>query len=270
MSDDSAVAARISSITMRPSSVSAIRGGGATHATVKLDRAMEFSGEVSFNAGSALGSLDFGFFQIGRPFEVYKAIWTNSSGGSTSDIMVDETAAMRKELPAQDHSGVFFHSLGMAAVPTTETIDDKAKTVQVNYVDTPKTPFQITRPNNGVDYRLSKLGVMSFFFTGFGLVRNGKALILATRYWTMRYCEEIAASTDLSRDGSVRRAVEVTPLRDGRTHSCDLGEPGARDANGNAPGWGNATDQAKTFVEVAKAVARGAMTRGPGTFDKTC
>jgi hypothetical protein len=270
VSDDSAVSSRISSVTMKPSSVSVIRGGGATHATVKLDKPMEFSGEVSFNAGTALGSLDFGFFQIGRPFEVYKAIWTNSSGGTSSDIMVDETAAMRKELPAQDHAGVFFHSTGMSAVPTTDTIDDKAKTVKVKYVDTPGTPFQIMRPSNGVDYRLSKLDVMSFFFTGFGLVRNGKALILGTRYWTMRYCEEIPSSTDLSKDGSVKKAVEVTPLRDGRTHSCDLGEPGARDANGNAPGWGNPADQAKTFAYVANTVASGAMTRGPGTFDKKC
>jgi hypothetical protein len=257
---------------MKPSTPSVRRFGdtaGTPQAIVELDKPMAFDGEVKFKAGTALGALTFGFFQIGRPFETYKAVYTRSDASSKPDILIDESAAMRSELPAQDHSSVFFDSAGSDPAQQV-TIGDAAETVKLKYIDTPSTPFQVVRSVNNVDYRLSKVVVTTFFFTGFGLMKQKQALILGTRYWTMRYCEEIPAGTDLGKDGNTKVPVSVTPLRDCRTHSGDLGEPGARDAGGNAPGWGNGVDASKTFVAIANRIAGGAMSKGPDTYDKKC
>jgi hypothetical protein len=101
-------------------------------------------------------------------------------------------------------------------------------------------------------------------------VKGGQALLLATRYWTTRYCEEIPPTADLKKNGKIKVPVSLSPERDCRSHSCDLGEPGARDAKGNAPGWGNSVDAAKTYFYIANTVAKFAVTKGPGKYDKKC
>jgi hypothetical protein len=224
---------------------------------------MEFDGKVTFKPGPSQGSLDFGFFQLGRQFETYRAVYTRSGNTTKPNLKVDETQNMRTELPAQDHAKRFFTS-------KPHTLGDAAKNVSVKFSDKPQTPFQAVRPFNSVDFRLSGVSVESFFFTGFGLVKSGRALLLATQYWTIRYCEELSLSADLSKDGTKKVPVKVTPERDCRTHGCDLGEPGARDAANNAPGWGNGVDLAKTYVVVANQVAATARPKGPDKFNLDC
>jgi hypothetical protein len=233
---------------------------------VRLDKAMEFEGKVTFASGTPQGTLEFGFFQIGRPFEAYKAIWSRA-GAADPDIKVDEMKNMRNGLPAQDHATVFYQSPGNA--PQSAPIDAAGTSVAVTFDDTPRTPFNVTRSLQGVDYQSSFVQTNSFFFTGFGLVKNGQALLLATRYWTMRYCEAIPPA-GLSSDGTKKVAVSLTPVRDCRSHSGDLGEPGAGAASNNAPGWGNGVDLTKTYAAVAGNVAGKSSADGPSTFDKNC
>lgn len=268
VSVDSTLADRITAISMNekgtPSVVrKAQQGSLASFANITLDKPMEFEGKVTFKAGTSQGSLQFGFFQLGRPFEVYEAVYTRADPHPKPNLSVNETNAMRAELPAQDHDTPLFsgssHTVGGGALSVTE-----------KFSDPPKTPFQTIRPSNGVNYRLSGVRIASFFFTGFGLLKGGRALLLSTRYWTMRYCEEIPAATDLSKDGTKKEPVHLTPARDGRTHGLDLGEPGARKAGNNAPGWGNSADPAKTYVHVANVIAASAIAKGPDKFDFSC
>jgi hypothetical protein len=274
VSADAALAARISAVSMkasaRPSTMRIFyKGKTGEFAKIELDKPMAFEGKVTFKSGPAQGNLTFGFFQIGRPFETYEAAWTRpGTGHAKPDIKVDESRNMRKELPAQDHATVLWDDPNDK--PQKVNIGSAAKTVTAKFDDKPSTPFQLIRPSGNVDYRLSGVVAHSHFFTGFGPVKGGQALLLATRYWTTRYCEEIPPTADLKENGTIKVPVSLSPERDCRSHSCDLGEPGARDAKGNAPGWGNSVDTAKTYAYLANTVARFAVTKGPGKYDKKC
>lgn len=232
---------------------------------------VEFKGRVNFKAGAAIGTADFGFFQLGRFYETYRATYRREGSvpGPDTDLLSDESQRFRGALPAQDHADLFYK--GLRNGPQTVTVGKQGRTVTVGFDDSPHTPFQNVIPKNGQNFRISSVSVESFFFTGFGMVKGGQALIFATRYWDFKYCETIAPSTDLKaeRTGGV--------LNTGSENSClvadgQLGEKGANNPAGNAPGWGNTTSVDKTYVAIAQAIGNSAIfnVRGPGRFDAMC
>lgn len=273
--DVSQVADRITSISMDVAQTPNVKmfphgpQGAATHVQIRPDRPMAFDGKVSFKPGPSLGSMKFGFFQIGRPYEAYHGVYTRAGSHSAPDIEVYDTMEMRKDLPAQDHHTQMWEDANDG--PVTETIGSGAQRVQAGMDDTPSTPFQIERPYNGDTYRLSGVSVASFFFTGFGVIWNGQPLVLATRYWTARYCETLPLSADLNQPRQKQVPIDLSQTRDCRSHGGDLGEAGAGSASGNAPGWGNATQPSKTYAYLMNSVRNNASTtNGPGNFDVGC
>jgi peptidoglycan hydrolase-like protein with peptidoglycan-binding domain len=273
VSADAAVSDRITSLSLKPKSKPTILretdSNDPNHLSVTLENPLEFTGAVTFKPGPALGNMELGFFQLGRPFEVYRATYRRKDGAAVSkpDQNVDETAKIRKDLPAQDHADVFYRSLTNGA--KTIVVGAGAQAETVKYDDHPASPFQKEIVSNSVKYKISGIAAQSFFFLGFGILRKGAPLMLATRYWTMKHCEALAPSDDFKKP-SKGNAVEITLERSCQKTNCDLGEPGAGAAAGSAPGWGNTVGPDKTYSRFVRLAILNRTIQGPGKFTIGC
>jgi hypothetical protein len=213
--------------------------------------------------------MELGFFQLGRPFEVYRATYRRDDGAPVPnpDMTIDESMNIRKLLPAQDHADVFYRT--PANNPKSIAVGKKAQVEAVNYDDRPSSIFQKDQVHSTGDYSISGIALESFFFLGFGLLRGGTPLMLATRYWTIKHCEARLPSLDLSQE-RIGRQVEITPQRDCRKGNCDLSEPGAAAPAGSAPGWGNTASPAVIYRQVIADAVTNQKLKGPGLFKLAC
>jgi hypothetical protein len=236
---------------------------------ITLDNPLVLTGTVAFTTGAPLGALQFGFFQLGRPFETLRFTYTRKDGKAVADpnLIRNATMAIRKDLPAQDHSSVFFESTLNPA--RTETIDAGAKSVTASYSDKPSTAIEKETTHDGIDYQLNGISVESFFFTAFGLVKSGRVLVLNTRYWDVKYCERIPLGANLS-GTKTGQSVTLPAAADCRTGGCSLGEPGASTKAGLAPGWGNTVSPSDTYLQIVSIAFGSTFSAGPGSFSIDC
>jgi peptidoglycan hydrolase-like protein with peptidoglycan-binding domain len=206
-----------------------------------LDQPFEAAATVKLSPGKDLAGVRFGFFSLGRPFELWRVIYRRLGAGaneSGAELNRDETFPLRDQLPALDHVSTFYplpDGKQPAAVSGTET------EVKVEFRDRPGNVFDEAIEVQKVFFGLNGIFVQSFFFTALGLVTpGGQALLLKTFYWTVRYCEAIG--------GNLSKAVTGSPIGISGPFDCLQGdcrenEPGA-DKFGSSGG--------KTFGAIVK------------------
>jgi Putative peptidoglycan binding domain len=272
VSTDAAVASRIKSTTMTGRRPTVQRQDAGHKVNITLDTALALTGTVVFTSGAALGTLQFGFFQLGRPFETLRFTYTRKDGKAVSDpnLLRNATFAIRKSLPAQDHSGLFFEDpTNPATAARTATIGAGSQSVTARYTDRPGTAVEKETNHNGIDYQLDGISLESFFFTAFGLVKGGQVLVLNTAYWDMKYCERIPLGANLSAT-QPGQSITLSAADDCRTSGCSLGEPGASGAAGSAPGWGNTVSPSDTYLSIVSTAFGSTFSTGPGKFSIDC
>ena len=235
---------------------------------VTVTSPLEVEANAQFTPGPHLSGLKFGFFQLLRPFELYRATMHRAfvdASKRDADLDLSLTSKLRSKLPLLDHSGGerFFAFLGKS----TQVSADENGEVTATYRDIPSAPFakDIEKPSgSGTIYDLSGVAARSFFFTAFGALSGSDPIILATFYWDLRHCERIAPSEiTKTKEGA---PVSVAPFRYCNTGDCDLGEPGANQF-GTAP-----TDVANAWFKdtVFASILNPPAYNGPGTFDIGC
>jgi hypothetical protein len=266
---DTSLASKLVSVSLRKLSTPQIvrtDHPGSGSIDLHLTKPLEVEATAQFVPGPHLSGLQFGFFQLGRPYELYRA--TQHLQGvdpavPDKDLNIDLTTALRAPLPELDHTkgAVFYESAGL---PVSQPADASGK-VKVKYTDYPSTPFakEIEKPP-GSYYGLSGIAAQSWFFSAFGAFDGKDAIMLATWYWDMQHCENVAPGT-VAKDVKGAQA-NVAPFRYCNTGGCDLGEPGA-DKFG--------TPATNTFLSAAGTVIYNKFMNvsaydGPGTYNVAC
>jgi hypothetical protein len=196
---------------------------GKVHQT--LNRPFEFSAMIKLKPGPSLAGARFGFFQLGRPFEVWRVTYRSldaKKGQQKADRNRDETNPLRSKLPARDHVSTFYPD-PKGGQPT--PVSASSAQAKVDFHDRPGNVFDDLVDVGGELFRLSGIFTQSFFFTALGVVTSqGRPLLLETFYWTIRYCEEIGPNLFKPNTGEV---VAVSGPFDCRQGDCREGEPGA-------------------------------------------
>ncbi len=216
---------------------------------------LKLTGTASVTAGPDQSNFEFGFLQLGRPFEIARATYheLGAPPGGKRDLDFNASDNIRKLLPALDHSSFWFS-------------DKEAKkgssSVQVNYDDLPSQFFETEIGKNGKYYGLTGLALQSFLFTAFAVkLPDGSLHPLKTFYWDIKYCERIAPGTDLKRNVRKASPINISPVSD-----CASG------CNANEPGFDKIHQPRSTDTYLA-AVLNGrnsASILGPDDFDIGC
>jgi peptidoglycan hydrolase-like protein with peptidoglycan-binding domain len=263
-----ALKARIQSVSMTlPKDIRVVRlaaKNDKVHQT--LDRPFEFDATVKLRPGPDLAGARFGFFQLGRPFELWRVIYrrvgakTNESG---ADRNRDETFPLRSKLPALDHVSTFYPLPdGKQPAPVTaSSVEAKAE-----FRDRPGNLFDDFLDVGGETFRLSGIFTQSFFFTALGLVTTGgQALLLKTFYWTVRNCEEIGPNLFNTVQGP---PIGISGPFDCLQGDCRENEPGAdKFGSSGAKSFGAIVEETLPTYGDGKANKPPA---GPGDFKLPC
>lgn len=265
---DAPLASKLVSVALRQTSkplVARQRRKGADTIDLLMSRPLEVEATAQFASGADAAGLTFGFFQLGRPFELYRATMRKvgaDPGSSGDDLSLDLTSRLRSRLPLPDHStgARFFASLGQSQTATA----DAGGKVSMKYSDLLSTPIPADIQKGGIYYGLTGIAAQSFLFTAFGAWDGTDAIILSTFYWDMKHCEAI-------QPGDVNTAksfgpINVAPFRDCKAGGCDLSEPGAsqfgQPASESFLSWVGTT--------ILGSIQNPAAYAGPSTFSIGC
>ena len=203
--------------------------------------------------GPDAAKYEFGFLQLGRPFEAYRGTWHKLGADPAfpgNDLKHDATMSIRKYLPALDHSTPWF---GASAF---------GPNAEVAYDDNPGTPFEVSVGRGDDFYYLSGLLSTSFLFTAFAVKGpDGVFRPLRTFYWGLNYCEDIPPGTDYNKE-KTGNPFDVAPVRDCLAGPCDESEPGFSKVNDPRT--------ADTYVAATTNGLNDAPWEGPGTFKIEC
>jgi hypothetical protein len=237
---------------------------GSGIVNMSINPAMKATATVLVTGGPDTEKFEFGFFQLCRPFELLRATYRKdgASPGSKSDLDFNATMEIRKGLPALDHSTFWFANLGKEIKDSPPvTAAGKTATVNLTFEDPPAQFFQTGQNFNNEHYSITGLAWQSFFFTALSVkLPDGKLQHLKTFYWDIKHCERLnpGDAAKPAKGGS----VNVAPVRDCRSGSCDAGEPGF-----------DKVDKARTGDTCLAALQSGlnsTFLKGPDNFDIGC
>jgi hypothetical protein len=230
---------------------------------LKVDATAQFTSQAD------VANLEFGFFQLGRPYELYRATMKKigaDPAAANQDLNLDLTSKMRSELPQLDHTiGARFYESNKLAMSTKADANGK---VQLKYTDKLKTIFDTGIKKDGSAYELSGIAAQSFLFAAFGAWDGTDATILGTFYWDLKHCEAIPPG-DHANTKSFGK-VNVAPVRDCAQGGCDLGEPMADQFGQPAKKSYNGVVYAATEDFATGALGNPKSYDGPGTFSIGC
>jgi hypothetical protein len=133
--------------------------------------------------------------------------------GPGKDLIRDGTMNIRNSGPTLDQSGPWARGPSLGPNAT------------VDFWDWPGSYFELSIQKNGVYYDITGIAAQQFYFTAFaakGL--DGNFVPLKTFYWSWGLCEALPPGTDLSKPKTFQ-LVDVNPVKDCRSGSCDTGEP---------------------------------------------
>lgn len=263
---DSPLAAKLTSFSMKTGkSPDLVRQPGPKNTVaLTITSAVTAEATAQFASAADAAGLQFGFFQLGRPYELYRATMRKENADPAAqgqDIDVNHSLRLQSKLPLPDHDPGqrFFRPI---TGPASAQVDASGK-VSLKYSDFPSTPFDKRLLKGNDTYVLSGLAAQTFFFTAFGAWDGKEAIILGTFYWDMKHCESVHPNdVDATRRGGM---VNIAPVRSCKTAGCDLGEPGAdqfgQPATLSFGDWVRAT---------VLPMGREAVYIGPGDFSIGC
>ena len=279
--------ARVRNVRVVPSkSAKVLRQAASKGKTsVVLDKPMTAMGTAAVVGGPQSQNFTFGFIQLCRPFDVVRAIY--HSGITNDEVDFNATMNSRQGQPSIDSLGQpgnwFMNKVADPKAPGGEKMEEAKASpnptpagrtsppVSIVFQDPPGVPFDVERQRvrfvNGkredVFYELVGVAVEFFFFTAFAVeLPSGKLEPLQTFYWDMKYCEEIQPGT-LTKD-HLGGGVNVSPVRDCLSGSCDLGEPKFRELAVDK------TEKRPPCLTLAQSAFASTKDSSLGKFDISC